>query len=195
MLKVLIAEDDLMMAYLIEETLSTSGYDVCGIAHIVDEAVALGELHKPDLAFLDVRLARGGRGPEIARRLNSRGKFGVLYATGGDAAISLLTQADGDAWIAKPYRPEYLLRALEIVREIATVGTATPPFPPGFRLLPQSPACLLRRPGQQAESGLDQGLVDDPHPATAGIMLSRQQIDDNVAYLNALADEVSVCDR
>jgi DNA-binding response OmpR family regulator len=135
MLRVLIAEDVLMIADLLEDVLTASGYEVCGIARTVDEGVALGELHKPDLAVLDVRLARGGRGSEIARRLNSRGKFGVLYATGDDARISTLTLADGEASIAKPYCAEDVVRALEIVREIATGGTATPPFPPGFRLL------------------------------------------------------------
>jgi len=140
MLRVLIAEDDLMIADLLEVVLTTSGYEVCGIARTVDEAVALGELHKLDLAVLDVRLARGGRGSEIARRLNSRGKFGVLYATGNDARIGTLTPADGEALIAKPYRAEDVVRALEIVREIATGGTATPPFPPGFRLLSESAA-------------------------------------------------------
>ena len=76
MLKVLIAEDDLMIADLLEDVLTASGYEVCGIGRTVDEAVALGELHKPDLAVLDSRLARGGCGPEIARLLNSRGKIG-----------------------------------------------------------------------------------------------------------------------
>lgn len=135
MLRVLIAEDQLLIADLLEDVLAASGYEVCGIARTVDEAVALGELHKPDLAVLDVQLARGGRGPEIARRLNSRRKFGVLYTTGEDARISMLTLADGEALIVKPYSAEDLLRALEIVREIATGGTAKPPFPPGFRLL------------------------------------------------------------
>jgi DNA-binding response OmpR family regulator len=139
-LRVLIAEDELMIADLLEDVLTTSGYEVCGIARTVDEAVALGELHKPDLALLDVRLARGGCGPEIARRLNSRGRFGVLYTTGDDARISTLTLADGEASIGKPYRAEDLVRALEIVRQIATGGTATPPFPQGFRLLPESTA-------------------------------------------------------
>lgn len=137
MLTVLIAEDQLLIADQLEETLIASGYEVCGIARNVDEAVALGELHKPDLAVLDVRLAKGDRGPEIARRLNSRGKFGVLYATGDDVRNSTLTLADGDASIAKPYRPEDVVRALAIVREIVTTGIATPPFPSGFRLLPE----------------------------------------------------------
>lgn len=138
MLKVLIAEDELMIADLLEDTLTKSGYDVCGIARTVDEAVALAELHKPDLAVLDVRLARGDRGPEIARRLSVRGKLGILYATGEDPRHSALTLADGSAAITKPYRVEDVALALVIVREIMTLGTASPPFPPGFRLLPAS---------------------------------------------------------
>jgi two-component system, response regulator PdtaR len=144
MLRVLIAEDDLMIADLLEETLTESGYEVCGIARTIDEAVMLGEQHMPDLAILDVRLAKGERGTEIARRLHSKGKFGVLYATGDDARHSTLTAADGDASIAKPYQGADVVRALAIVREIVTAGTATPPFPAGFRLLPQIAAGIAR---------------------------------------------------
>jgi DNA-binding response OmpR family regulator len=140
MLKVLIAEDELMIADLLEEALVASGYEVCGIARTVSEGVALGELHKPDLAVLDVRLAKGGRGPEIAQRLNSKSKFGVLYATGDDARLSALTIADGEAAITKPYLIADVVRALALVREIATSGTATPPFPSGFRLLSEAAA-------------------------------------------------------
>jgi hypothetical protein len=62
--------------------------------------------------------------------------LGILYASGDDARRSLLTLADGCAAIAKPYVFEDVARALVIVREIMTLGTATPPFPRGFRLLP-----------------------------------------------------------
>jgi DNA-binding response OmpR family regulator len=144
-LRVLIAEDQLLIADLLEAALVARGYEVCGIARTVDEGVELGELHQPDLAVLDVRLARGGRGPEIAHRLNSKGKFGVLYATGDDARISTLTLADGEASIAKPYQLEELVLALEIVRKVATGGTATPPFPSGFRLLPKTVARVAER--------------------------------------------------
>ncbi len=137
MLKVVIAEDELLIADALEEALIENGYEVCGIARNVEQAVVLCELHLPDLAVLDVRLAKGDRGPEIARRLSSKGKIGVLYATGDDARISTLTFADGEASITKPYRTVDVVRALAIVREIATGGTAVPPFPTGFRLLPE----------------------------------------------------------
>jgi DNA-binding response OmpR family regulator len=143
MLKVLIAEDELMIADLLEQFLTEQGFAVCGIARTVDEAVAIGELHKPDLAILDVRLANGGYGPEIARRLKSNGQLGVLYAT-GESRKSTLAPSDGEALIAKPYLLEDVERALKIVHELATLGTAGPPFPSGFQLLSNStmPAAL-----------------------------------------------------
>ena len=74
MLKVLIAEDDLMIADLAEEILIDGGYDVCGIARTVAEAVALAHRHKPDLVVLDLRLADGGLGTEIAAQLLPLGR-------------------------------------------------------------------------------------------------------------------------
>ena len=66
MLKVMIAEDDLLMADMLQDVLVASGYEVCGIARTVGKAVELGERHKPDLAVLDIRLAEGGLGTDIA---------------------------------------------------------------------------------------------------------------------------------
>jgi DNA-binding response OmpR family regulator len=143
MLKVLIAEDELMIADLLEEFLTEQGFEICGIARTVDEAVALGELHKPDLAVLDVRLAKGGYGQDVARRLKTRGRLGVLFAT-ADGRKNTLVRSDGEASITKPYRLEDVERALKIVHEIASGGTATVPFPPGFRLLEEASVSQLR---------------------------------------------------
>ena len=134
MLRVLIAEDDLMIADLVEEVLVDKGYEVCGIARTVAEAVALAQHHKPDLAILDLRLADGGLGTEIAALLLPLGRLGVLYATGNISQV-VLTSADGDACISKPYRSIDLLRGLEIVAEIVATGTALPPFSRGFQVL------------------------------------------------------------
>jgi two-component sensor histidine kinase/CheY-like chemotaxis protein len=138
MLKVMIAEDDLMMADMLADVLIAAGYEVCGIARTVKTAVELGEHHKPDLAVLDFRLAEGGLGTEIASRLNRRGQLGVLYATGNIGHASL-TRADGEACLGKPFRPEDVVRALKIVQQIVTTGDASRPFPRGFSVLNGSP--------------------------------------------------------
>ena len=142
MLKVMIAEDDLYMADMLGDFLGESGYEVCGIARTVAEAIALGERHKPDLAVLDMRLAEGGRGTDIAARLKRPGGPGILYATGniGNLGEIGLTKADGDACLGKPYRPSDIVRALKLVEQIVTSGKASRPFPDGFHVLESSSA-------------------------------------------------------
>jgi CheY-like chemotaxis protein len=95
MSKVLIAENDLLLADMLEEDLLHAGYEVCGIARTVEEGIALGSRHDPDLALLDLRLASGGLGTEIAAQLDREGGLGILYATGNSEQIHL-TRADGD---------------------------------------------------------------------------------------------------
>jgi DNA-binding response OmpR family regulator len=138
MLKVLIAEDDLMIADDAEEALLARGYEVCGIARTVDAAVALGRLYLPDLAVIDMRLADGGSGSDIRAQLGDLRRLGILYVS-GDGGKLLLSAADGDACLAKPYSRAALVRALEIVAGMIATGAASTPFPPGFWLLP-SPA-------------------------------------------------------
>jgi DNA-binding response OmpR family regulator len=135
MLKVLIAEDDLMIADMAEELLVERGYEVCGIARTVAEAVALGRRHKPDLALLDMRLADGELGTEVAAQLGVDGGLGILYATGNITDVKLHA-TNGHACIVKPYSIGDLVRGLEIVTDIVSIGIASPPFPRGFQLLP-----------------------------------------------------------
>lgn len=134
MQKVLIAEDDLMIADMIEEILVNDGYEVCGIARTVAEGVELGQRHKPDLAVLDLRLADGGLGTEIAAKLSALDHLGVLYATGNAAQVHL-TAVDGHGCLAKPYVADDLLRSLKIVSDMVATGTVSQPFPRGFQML------------------------------------------------------------
>jgi CheY-like chemotaxis protein len=142
MLKVMIAEDSLMLADVLAEIIVGAGYDVCGIAHTVEEAIELGLSQKPDLAVLDLRLADGRLGTEIAARLTSLDRLGVLYSTGNVSRL-MLTAADGQACLYKPYSTDTLLRSLAIVVDIAAGKTVSPPFPQGFRVLLASPVLDL----------------------------------------------------
>jgi CheY-like chemotaxis protein len=146
MVKILIAEDDLMIADMAGEFLSACGYEVCGIARTVGEAVAFSKVHKPDLALIDLRLARGDIGTEIVRLLPAGERPGILYASGNVSQFAL-TNHDGEASISKPYSAEDLVRSLEIVAEIVATGIASTPFPRGFRVLPPPKGAVSAQPG------------------------------------------------
>jgi DNA-binding response OmpR family regulator len=132
MRKVLIVEDDLMLADFAEEILVEHGYKVSGIARTVADAVAIAAHSRPDLVVLDLRLADGGLGTEVAAQLPALGRPGILYVTGNMSQLELTC---GDACLAKPYRSVDLLRSLEIVAGIVATGKAQPPFPQGFQVL------------------------------------------------------------
>ena len=133
----MIVEDDLMLADFAEEILVEHGYEVSGIARTVTEAVALAGRSRPDLVILDLRLADGGLGTEVAAELLPLGGPGTLYVTGSMSQVAL---TDGDACLAKPYRAVDLLRGLEIVAGIVATGNTEPPFPRGFHLLQRANA-------------------------------------------------------
>jgi CheY-like chemotaxis protein len=132
MLKVLIVEDDLMLADFAEELLVEHGYKVTGIARTVGDAVARVRHSAPDLVILDLRLADGGLGTEVAAQLAPFGRPGILYVTGNTSQVAL---THGDACLAKPYRSADLILGLQIVAEIVATGKAQPPFPQGFQVL------------------------------------------------------------
>ena len=133
-LKVLIVEDDAMIAEMTEEFLVAYDYEVCGIADRSEAAMALARLKKPDVALVDMRLANRELGADVAARLQTLGRIGILYTTGNNARGDL-GSAIGDAQLIKPYPSVDLLRSIELVAEIVATGEASPPFPVSFRRL------------------------------------------------------------
>jgi len=134
LLRVVIVEDDLMIADMLEAVLLAHDYIVCGLAATVADAIKLIAREKPDLAIIDLRLAEGGLGTDIAEQILDKRGLGILYATGNAASV-VLTSANGQACISKPYSEASILRALKLVTELIATGTASPPFPKGFKVL------------------------------------------------------------
>lgn len=133
--KVLIAEDDFMIAEMLEEAVSEGGYQVCGIASEVSEVVTLGEQHRPDLAIIDLRLGGGGDGIEAATELSNRVKVGILYATGNCHQVLETPPPVGEACLSKPFTRRDVVQALKIVEEIIRIGRASSSMPPQLHLL------------------------------------------------------------
>jgi len=134
MYKILIVEDNLMIADQVEDWLLANGYAVCGIASAVQDGLAMYHEHKPDLLIVDLRLAHGDLGTTLVAQLAPTPGLGILYVTASGCEIELSTD-NGDACLTKPYSATDLLRAVRLVLDIAKTGEATPPFPAGFRLL------------------------------------------------------------
>lgn len=137
MLKVMIVEDDFMIADSLEETLLEAGYEVCGIASKVKEAIEMGKTYRPDLAIIDLRLANGEYGTEVAAAICQDSKIGVLYAS-GNPEHPLLERAQGEACLSKPYTGEMVVTALQVVGERMAKSERRSAFPQGFRLLQAS---------------------------------------------------------
>ncbi len=137
MATVLVAEDDLLIADLLQQALEAEGYSVSGIARTVAEAKTLAEQHPPDFAVIDIRLADGGLGTEIGAHLRATTHAGIIYSTGNSTDLELST-LHGDAVMTKPYRSRDMACGLRIIAELEQPGQAyrTPQtFPRNFQLL------------------------------------------------------------
>ncbi len=108
-IRVLVAEDELLVAMLIEDILSDNGCAVTGpFAKVADALAAAGEANI-DVAVLDVNL-RGEKIYPVAERLASRGiPFFLLTGYGRDAV-----PVDHPDWQAcsKPFKAGDLIRMI-----------------------------------------------------------------------------------
>jgi len=70
-LRVIIVEDQALLAMELELVLGESGCDIVGCAMDQASAFAIAERERPDLALIDVNLLDGMTGPRIAQKLVS----------------------------------------------------------------------------------------------------------------------------
>jgi DNA-binding response OmpR family regulator len=113
-LRVLIVEDELLIALELESLLQDEGHEVVGIAPNRDQALALGRDLAPDLAFVDIHLADGPTGVDVARRLSSEHGVTVLFMTANSKRIPE-DFAGARGVIAKPYTERGVREALAYV--------------------------------------------------------------------------------
>jgi two-component system, response regulator PdtaR len=133
-MKILILEDDVMIAEVLSENLKDAGYEVCGIASSASVAVGLARTHRPDVAIVDINLGGGRPGTSFPALLNPQWPLGILYATGLGSDHDL-ADVGGTAVIVKPYSMATLVAALTIVSDIVANGVTTRRLPAGMRLL------------------------------------------------------------
>ena len=78
--KVLIVEDEFIVALHLKHLLTELGFETIGIAPDEKAALAFGEQH-PDIALVDINLRDGATGPNIGTALARKFGASVLFVT------------------------------------------------------------------------------------------------------------------
>lgn len=113
-LNLLLVEDDPDLAAAVMEALTDGGHRVVGHAATAHGAIGQAALHLLDLAIVDVSLAEGGSGVEVAKALRDRWDVPVLFLSGG--RNEHLVQFDSAVgFLGKPFTGSELIAALTLV--------------------------------------------------------------------------------
>ncbi|HEX8585770.1 MAG TPA: response regulator [Allosphingosinicella sp.] len=130
--RILIVEDEPLVAFDNEYSLREAGYEVVATVDNLAEAVrVLGE-EEVDLVLTDVALNGDGDGMDVARAAAAR-KVPVLFVTGN---CPVEAQTLGIGCLAKPYSDKILKSALEAL-DRTLQGEKVKRVPPGLKIYEQ----------------------------------------------------------
>ncbi|MBW8688233.1 sigma-54-dependent transcriptional regulator [Chitinophaga rhizophila] len=115
--KIMIVEDELIVAGDIRLTLERAGYKVSGIARSVHRAQEMIAADRPDLVLLDIYLKGDQTGIDLAVELNKHNiPFVYLSANCNRQVLEAAKVTQPYGFIVKPFREKDLLVTLDIAR-------------------------------------------------------------------------------
>ena len=127
--KILIVEDDAILAADLRDIVTSFGYETSGVADSFETAQALAPFS--DIALVDVKLRDGATGPRVGHYLASEFGLAVAMVTGNPEAIQTgLLGVVGV--ISKPVHPPMIGKVLTYLQDIRKGGRGIPPG--GLRL-------------------------------------------------------------
>jgi len=130
--RILIVEDEFIVALNLRQIMSNMGFDVIGIAPDAATAEQLAQ-RKPDIALVDLNLRDGPTGPEIGARLSQKYGTTVLFLTAN--ASQLRDGIKGTIGVlSKPVDEQAIGTVLDFLVKHRVGEPASPP--PSLRLFP-----------------------------------------------------------
>jgi two-component system, response regulator PdtaR len=129
--RIVIVEDDYLVASEMEAALTEAGFSVAGVAGSAEEGIGLAASERPALVIMDIRLQGTRDGIDAAIELFQEHGIRSLFATAhGDPAVRRRAQAASPVgWVLKPYTMDALVRAVRrALRDLAgPADDSTPP--------------------------------------------------------------------
>jgi len=115
--KVLIVEDEFIVANDLRLILQRAGYQVCGIAPSVKDALDIIDQHQPGLVILDIYLKGRQTGIELAKQLKEKHiAFVYLSANSNQRVLEAAKATEPYGFLVKPFREKDVLVTLDVAR-------------------------------------------------------------------------------
>jgi two-component system, response regulator PdtaR len=114
-MRVLIVEDEALVAMDLATLVVELGHDVCATAASAAGAIAEATAHEPDVVLMDVRLAQGSSGIDVARELYLHHALRCIFLSANldEATRAALLPYAPIELVGKPFLPIVLQRALQ----------------------------------------------------------------------------------
>lgn len=118
-MKILIVEDEVLIAEDLKDNLNSFGYNEVFMAHDKNQGIKLIEDARPDLVLLDIRMENEMDGIHIAKFLNETNKIPFIYIT-SHSDLNMLKEIMATypaGYITKPFKKADLLANIIRVTE------------------------------------------------------------------------------
>lgn len=104
-LKVLVVEDENIIALDIQSTLKRFGFDVCGVVSTGEESIESAIRTNPDIILMDIKLRGKMDGIYAAKKIQSKSNVPVIYLTayGDESTLNRVDRTKPFGYINKPF--------------------------------------------------------------------------------------------
>ena len=117
--RLVIVEDERIVAMSLERELRALGYEICATAATGEAAVEAVERTRPDAVLMDIRLAGQMNGTQAAYLIWRRFQIPVIYLTAYADADTLaeVKRTEAYGYVMKPYEAPEVHAAIQIALE------------------------------------------------------------------------------
>jgi len=124
--KLLIVEDEPIVALDLQQEVEQLGCEVVGLAESADEALVAAEICRPDLALMDVRIVGSMDGIQTARLLRTAYDVPVIFLTSysDEATIGRAVKEMPYGYLTKPFKSRELKASLRVALHKAQADAA-----------------------------------------------------------------------
>lgn len=116
--KILVVEDEPVVALDLQQTLEKMGHEVCAIHTSFQAAMDAVEQHNPSLVLMDIHLQGAGDGIDACKLIYERWQLPVIFLTayGDERTVNRAASCKPFGYLMKPYLPKELYAVMQVAR-------------------------------------------------------------------------------